>query len=116
MVSALIPPFAVGGNLYQMVLNRPPPKTHDGLGSVASVVAKEVSLLSVNGTGVALIALTKLSFAGGSLKFRWKPAFPKLSLVMPAPIKKYGTPAVAGKLTLAVGKPHAPGTSVKVPG
>src|SRR2546425_564920 len=114
MSSAVIVPFPVGVNLYQMLLDRSCP-AHDGLGSVASVVAKEVSLLSVKGVGTALIALAKLSFAGGWPKFRWKTALPKLPS-KPLTMKKYGTPAVAGKFILwppLLKMLHA--TSVKAP-
>ena len=61
-------PLPLGTTLYQMVLARPEPGTsiceHEGWGSFVSVVAPELSFVSVKLVVVILIAFTKLSFAG----------------------------------------------------
>src|SRR6266446_3665793 len=68
MVSILAVPVPVGRTLYQMVLARPEPASstceHGGGGSFVSVVAPELSLVSVKLVIVILIAFAKLSFAG----------------------------------------------------
>jgi len=55
-------PLPVGTTLYQIVFERP--VTHDGVGSFVSVVAPELSLVSLNVVEAMLIALAKLLFAG----------------------------------------------------
>src|SRR6266849_418837 len=69
MVSILAVPVPPVTSLYQMVLERPDPtgtqpETEEGTGSFVSVVAPELSLVSVKLVEVILIAFTKLSFAG----------------------------------------------------
>lgn len=69
MVSMLAVPLAVGTTLYQMVLTLPVGACpliceHAGVGSFVSVVAPELSLVSVNEVEVMLIAPAKLSLAG----------------------------------------------------
>src|SRR5262249_4138561 len=75
MVLRLAMPLEGGVNLYQIELDRPfvvVPKTHGGLptdaglGSVVSVVAPEVSLVSVNKLPEMAMALAKLSLDGGA--------------------------------------------------
>jgi hypothetical protein len=64
-------PLPVGRTLYQMVFERPVTKgicgfwAHAGAGSLVSVVAPELSLVSAKLVVVILIAFAKLSFAGG---------------------------------------------------
>lgn len=67
-VSRLALPFEAGVNWYQIELERPfvvLPTTHGGVGSAASVVAPELSLVSANEFAVMEMALAKLSLAGG---------------------------------------------------
>src|SRR2546429_8867410 len=61
---SVIVPLLVGVNLYQMVFGDP--TTHVGIGSVAWVVAPELSFVSVKEplANVMLIAFAKLSFVG----------------------------------------------------
>src|SRR5437762_4981401 len=71
MVSILAVPVLVGTTLYQIVFERPVTKgicvlcAHCGVGSFVSVVAPELSLVSVNEVEVMLIAAAKLSLADG---------------------------------------------------
>src|SRR5712691_2073963 len=68
LVSAVTVTFAVGMNLYQMLcVVGSCPKVHvpGGTGSPGSVVAALLSLVSVKGDGLALMAPAKLSFSGG---------------------------------------------------
>src|SRR5260370_42235998 len=69
MVSMLAVPLLVGRTLFQMVLSRPEPSTsmpeHGGGGSFGSIVAPELSLVSVKLVEVMVIAFAKLSLAGG---------------------------------------------------
>jgi len=70
MVSMFAVPLPVGTILYQMVFERPVTKgmfalcAQAGVGSLVSVVALELSLVSVKVLAVMVIALAKLSFAG----------------------------------------------------
>jgi hypothetical protein len=70
MVSIFAVPLPVGATLYQIVFDRPVTKgicgiwAHAGVGSFVSVVAPELSFVSVKLVAVILIALAKLSFAG----------------------------------------------------
>lgn len=71
MVSMLAVPLAVGTTLYQIVFEMPVTNgicvlcAHAGTGSAVWAVAPELSLVSVNEVEVMLIALAKLSLAGG---------------------------------------------------
>src|SRR5437667_84450 len=81
MVSILAVPVLVGTTLYQIVFERPVTKgicvlcAHCGVGSFVSVVAPELSLVSVNEVEVMLIAAAKLSCADGGHtgNRRWPP-------------------------------------------
>lgn len=67
-VSRLATPLDAGVNWYQIELDRPfvaLPATQAGEGSVASVVAPELSFVSVNELLVMVKVLAKLSLAGG---------------------------------------------------
>src|SRR5437660_1245505 len=76
MVStSVIVPLEAGANLYQTVLLTPVVKgiwllwAHRGTGSVACVVAPELSTVSVKeppAPGVTVVALAKLSLAGAA--------------------------------------------------
>lgn len=67
-VSRVARPLEVGLNSYQIELDRPfvvLPTTHGGVGSAVSVVAPELSFVSVNAFAVMEMALAKLSLTGG---------------------------------------------------
>src|SRR6266566_2205286 len=69
MVSMLAVPVPLGTTLYQIVFERPVTKgicafwEHGGVGSLVSVVAPELSFVSVKLVDVMLMAFAKLSFA-----------------------------------------------------
>src|SRR6267378_3091766 len=99
MVSIFAVPDPLGTTLYQIVFERPVVKgirgscAQSGVGSFVSVVAPELSLVSVKLVAVILIALWKLSFAGaGAITLKVGSVTVAVVTVLPPPGGGFWTP------------------------
>src|SRR5215469_13975241 len=99
MVSMFAVPAVAGSTLYQIVFERPVTEgicglcAHAGAGSLVSVVAPELSLVSVNVVEVMVLALAKLSLAGaGATTTNVGRATVAVTVVVPPPGGGFWTP------------------------
>lgn len=98
-MSILASPVPVGATLYQIVFERPVTNgictfcAHAGVGSFASVVAPELSLVSENAMDVMFTALAKLSLIGaGAITLNVGKVTVSVVRVIPPPGGRFKTP------------------------